>query len=30
VTGKQYGDIINFNGKVLKKVTDAPQQLELF
>jgi CRISPR-associated protein Cas2 len=30
VTGKQYGDIINFNGKVLKKVNDAPQQLELF
>jgi CRISPR-associated protein Cas2 len=30
VTGKQYGNIINFNGKVLKKVEDTHQQLELF
>jgi CRISPR-associated protein Cas2 len=30
VTGKQYSNIINFNGKVLKKINDTPQQLELF
>jgi CRISPR-associated protein Cas2 len=30
VTGKQYGNIINYNGKVLKKCKDTPQQLELF
>jgi CRISPR-associated protein Cas2 len=30
VTGKQYGNIINYNGKVLKKCNDTPQQLELF
>lgn len=30
ITGKQYGNIINYNGKVLKKSMDTPQQLELF
>lgn len=30
VTGKQFGDILNFYGKVEKEKTEAPQQLEFF
>jgi CRISPR-associated protein Cas2 len=30
VTGKQYSNILNFNGRVLKKIDTEPQQLELF
>lgn len=30
ITDKQYGEIVNFNGKVLKSLPCAPRQLELF
>ena len=30
ITDKQYGDIINYNGKVIKSLPTAPRQLELF
>lgn len=30
VTGKQFGDILNFYGKVEKEKTEAPQQLKFF
>lgn len=30
ITDKQYGDIVNFNGKVEKSLPTAPRQLELF
>lgn len=30
ITDKQYGDIINYYGKVIKSLPTAPRQLELF
>ncbi len=30
VTGKQFGNILNFYGKVEKEKIDTPQQLEFF
>jgi CRISPR-associated protein Cas2 len=30
VTGKQYSNILNFNGRVEKKIDPGPQQLEFF
>lgn len=30
ITDRQYGEIINYNGKILKALPTAPRQLELF
>lgn len=30
ITDKQYGDIINFSGKIITSLPNAPRQLELF
>ncbi|MCQ2157157.1 MAG: CRISPR-associated endonuclease Cas2 [Bacteroidales bacterium] len=30
ITDKQYGEILNFNGKIMKSLPTAPRQLELF